>query len=327
MENVVFYAYYDDQLIYEQVIDSMVDGDEISLSFTLDPMVIQENPYMYHNITFSVLPKEGEMWDDNNYLEKDIWIYTHDEGYQILEDDYLFDCLTNENPEGNPIDAIIGPLSDENGIDVIQFSNFTLRNCLLSGWDTSLQIGSVEKFLVENNSFIGSFIESSLRVTASREGIVSNNLFSGNSFVSFNLDYSNDNVIFSNIFEGYYIAGLSLFDSDENNILNNLFRKMEDTSQEEAISINMGESNLVKENLINGGLHGIVLRETNYNRIEENIITNMDYNGIRALSDSEFNEILGNEIINTGIGIDLFKSSDNEVSNNYACNNVSNSLV
>jgi len=323
VENVVFYAYYDNQLIYEQIIESMVDGDEISLGFTLDPMIVQDNPYMYHNLNFIVEPKEGEIWQDNNYLERKIWIYTHDEGYQIWEDNYVFDCLTSENPEGQPIDAMVGRKSFDVGISANK-DNFNLRNCVLAGWETGLDTKSRE-FIIEDNSFMwNSFCD--LNVWEAGGGLVNRNYFYGShtSVCFWNNDYGSR--IEQNIFKNFSAQAVHLSESDDNTVVGNNFSSST-FSENFAAGVRLYESSgtIISGNYFDGINHGIKLLYSFENEMTDNHFRNIHTAGI-FLDESSFNSILNNYIVPPTWSMGIYisdGSSENLITENYVCGNVS----
>jgi parallel beta-helix repeat protein len=319
VEDVVFNVYYDDQLIYEQVIDSMVNGEEVTLNFVLDPAIIQENPYMYHSLRFVIATKDGEIWQDNNYLEKKVWIYTHDEGYQIWEEDYLFDCLTGENPEGQPIDAIIGNTSVMVGISSNK-DGFYLKNCVLAGWrDADVEIHS-SSFLVENNSFRGGHpYGRSLMIYSSENGLICNNTFLDNSLDSLSLSTASFVNITLNRFESFPGDGIHLSESNFNEISNNTFEGSTSNRKSVAIYIFESRDNVIRNNYINSSKYGIRQYNSDYNDISYNIIENPFYEGISLEEDSSFNEILYNTIKIPDGGILVLGGENNNISGNYVC--------
>jgi parallel beta-helix repeat protein len=79
---------------------------------------------------------------------------------------------------------------------------------------------------------------------------------------------------------------------------------------------------VISDNTIVGNRYGIWIHDLN-NTINDNIITNNNYDGILLYYDSDFNDIFNNIITNNDEGINIHSSENNTIFNNFF-NNLNN---
>jgi parallel beta-helix repeat protein len=318
MNDIGVNLYVDGYLLQGYTIPYLNDGQTYTVDFVLDPNGFYE-PLFNNKFRWEIVPKINEINIENNYLENDVWGYTHDEGYIIDEDNYVFDCYSNENPEGKPIDYIIGPNYGDWGIKAENVGSIEVKNCIFAGWAYDLYLDYVNNSLIKNNELSESS-SLGIRMTNSNHNIITQNdpiqntdnspgIFlenSNNNEISYNLvqncSYdgivlinSHYNTIYNNAMKNNYYTGLYLFDSDYNNIT----------------------ENTPNENRWNG----IELDNSDNNLINGNWgFNNSDY--LIRLWDSNNNQILNNRLLGNDIhGFYLQNSNNNEISNNIACQN------
>ncbi len=131
---------------------SLVDGEEKQVSFSWVPTVLKNV-----DIRIELVPIQEETpWytADNNIQEK-VWVYNY-ETFTITEDGSVFDCDTNENPTGEPINEIVWSHDWWEAAIKIMANNVVIRNCSFDGWWAAVYVQAEENTL-ENNIVINSF--------------------------------------------------------------------------------------------------------------------------------------------------------------------------
>ena len=112
--------------------------------------------------------------------------------------------------------------------------------------------------------------------------------------------------------------GIILVNSSSNNITGNIF---ESIGLSCAIQLWYATNNLIHRNYIDSCVEGIQIRDYSYtNIISENTVVDSEDHGIRLLY-SNGNELIENNITNSGIGISIYVSNGNTLYHNNFINN------
>lgn len=152
--------------------------------------------YIELKVNVSEIPNEPAI--DNTVVKK-IWFYNFNEGFNIFDNDTIFDCATSQNPTGQPIPVIAGPL-DYTGIYIGDSNNVTIKNCVFKGWSGGIEIYDVNNSVFENNIFMNN--GGGIWIVSSNHCQIENNIFMNNevgiNIFTFNYN-SNGNQIFNNI--------------------------------------------------------------------------------------------------------------------------------
>jgi len=112
--------------------------------------------------------------------------------------------------------------------------------------------------------------------------------------------------------------GIIMADSENNSITGNIFESIGFGC---AIKLSYAINNLVNRNFIDSCVEGIQIRQySNSNIISENTVVNIDAVAIRLLY-SDGNEVINNNITNSGTGITIYVSNNNTVYHNNFINN------
>jgi parallel beta-helix repeat protein len=318
INNVEVNLYVGRYLFQSQTIPYLNDGETYFVDFLLDPNGFYE-PYFNNKFRWEIVPKSGEINVENNYLENDVWVYTHDEGYIIDEDGYVFDCYSSNNPEGGPIDYLIGPNDGNWGIKAENVNSIEIKNCVFGGWAYDVFLDYVDNSLIKNND-LGEGSGLGIRMTNSNgNNITQNNPIQNTEFGSgIFLENSNNNEISHNLIQNITYDGVILINSDNNHIYGNAIKN----NYYDGIYLFYSDYNTITGNTPNENRwNGIELDNSNNNLINDNWgFDNGEY--LIRLWNSNSNQILNNQLLGENInGLFLKNSNNNEISSNIACQN------
>jgi len=322
INNVEVNLYVDGSLLQGEVIPSLNDGETYLVDFILDPNGFYE-PYFNNKFRWEIVPKTGEINTENNYLENDVWVYNYDNGFIISESGYVFDCYSNNNPEGHQIEAIVGPKGGE-GISSSYTNSIEIKNCLMGGWYKDIYLDHVENSLVQNNrlgdgSGLGIWLYHS-----NYNNLTQNSPIQDSNGQGIFLEYSNHNEISDNIIQYTDYDCVGLDNSDNNHILHNLIKNC----YYDGLYLFNSSANLIEGNAVHENRRkGIALTFGE----ENTLFDNNGYNNLNffiLLYGSENNHILNNW--NQGMygGLAIYSSNDygytfpsryNEISDNIMC--------
>ncbi len=284
LNDIELNLYINETLFLTEQSPVLFDGQNHMFDFNIYASDIPD-PLLNKEFRWEATSELEEQNRVNNNFEHNLWIYNYENGFYIGEDNYIFDCTTNNNPEGELIEYIIGPKEDSPGIR-IEGDNITIKNCFVGGWDQDIYISESSNSNVHNNN-LGSGSDDGIFLTNSenneiKENIISNNYLSGirieqtssnnlinsnnistkhGSGIVVNWDCNNNTLEHNSILDSY--AGI-IIHGNENQILNNLLLN----NQMLGIALSsLGNSNKVISNvgLDNGNLGGISLRGNNSN--------------------------------------------------------------
>lgn len=207
----------------------------------------------------------------------------------------------------------------ENGFSLYNIVNVTIKNANIKGFDSGVYLESSSRiFLLENNMSENRFYGVWLYYS-SNNTIVGNNLM--HSDYGIWLYYSSDNHISGNAAtDNNNGVGLYSF-SNSNEVAMNIVS----SNRMFGAYIRGSLWNIVSKNVFAHNGWGLYLRvDTNSNTISENIITANTNYGIRMESNSNHNRVSENEITeNHDCNIHLSSSSSNEITGN----NITNSIL
>ena len=320
VDDVIFNLYVDDYLLESRYIETINDGEIVTIEFILDPMDFYD-PLLDNMLKFEIVPKSQESNILNNYLEREIWIYNYewDESFVINEEGYVFDCSNSNNPTEEPIESIIGPKAGTYGILVSGADHVQIKNCHLGGWGFGdIKLEYSESSLIQNNmigqgSPVGIWLFNSnynnitqnnpIEKTSTGQGIYlegsSQNEISHNTIRNIPADgieialSSNSNVLFDNVIENNYYDGIYVYNSEMNIIKNNLVIE----NRFNGISLTeFSNMNHLIGNVGNNNEHYFIsIYNSHNNYIDENL-NQIGGNGIRLIGNSEYNTISSNII-------------------------------
>jgi len=318
VNDVVLNLYVDGYLLMSQYIDSLSDRETFIVDFVLPPKTFYE-PYFSNEFRYEIVPKPGEIWTENNYFETEVWVYTHETGFEIKEDNYVFDCASSNNLEGRPIEAIIGDGNYEySGIYLDGLSNVTIKNCNISGWSRDIYVVDSEEINVLNNK-LGKKSEVGIYFENSNQGLIQGNTIQESFYPGILLDYSDQNEISENIIKNTLYDSISVEGSNQNIIKNNTI----ENNYYGGISISYSNNNTIENNQLDKNeWNGILLGASNYNQIIGNVGNNNGAHGnpFIELWGSSFNVISNNhnQDSRSGFGL-MLNSNNNTLTNNLAC--------
>jgi len=266
LEDVVVSMYVDDMLYESFILESIQDDEEIVTEFDFDPNLVS-NPYLKKTIMFEVSSNYEEISDDNNYFEQNLWLYNYENGFEIYEDEYVFDCLSSNNPEGKPIEMIIGIHQNSAGI-TINSDNSSIVNCTIIGWYKGVELDSAQGTTIRHNHFFDNFYGISVQES-------DHNTLCDNNF----------DLIYRDFFSLAYVY---IDSSDYNYVCNNDLNK-----GRHGIKLLSSDENIITNNNIYDTIRGIKLDSSSSNEIVNNKLINTP---MRIRESSNGNSISNNEI-------------------------------
>ena len=303
--------YVNNELYETQTIPSINPGDGTNINFFWTPTELY-----YHNISFHISGLSEELYLVDNYLFEKIWIYNYD-GFVITEDNYVFDCATNQNPEGHPIEIIVGP-SVEYGFG-IRFNNLfngEIKNCVIKSFSRGVYLYNSFYTIITNNTASGN--DDAIYLKFSQDNIITNNTVNENEGPGIYLDSSFYTIITNNTANENEGPGIYLEFSSNNTIINNTVNENGDSG----IYLDSSLENIITNNTANenSGWRGAGIKL--YSSSNNNIITNNTVNGngagIRLYFSSNNNNITNNTANENHVAIWLYSSSSNIITNNTA---------
>ena len=203
----------------------------------------------------------------------------------------------------------------------IQNSNayFIIRTCTLYNGYNAVYLNNVANGTLDGNNFYANVYGINLDFSSYNE-IVGNDLYGDTSGTGISLLYSsNNNTIDGNFVENHF-QGIRLEDCDENTILGNTAYKNENYG---ILLLYGSGNNIVTGNIVKDQNYysGMVVLESNFNILSENIIEDNPEHGIWVWY-SSFNEFLGNIVRNNALnGFDIMEGFDNIISENSVTDN------
>ena len=320
---VVLNLYVDTYLLQSQNISFISDGETVTVDFELHPENFYE-PFFSNEFKYEIVSKPEEIWTENNYFDTEVWVYTHETGFVITEDNYIFDCSSSNNPEGKPIDAIIGFGGDyDSGIYMEGVSNVTIKNCNMGGWGKSNIRALLSEGINVLNNNLGKKTGYSVYLENSSNGLINGNTIQEPLFDGIFLLYSNQNEVSENIVKDSLGDGIGVYSSNQNIIEDNIIENV----YYYGIYVVRSNNNTIKNNTINKtAWRGIILDlHSDHNQIIGNIGNNISDNmsgfyQFIALYGASFNIITNNHVQNSSNGFYLgYSSNNNTLTNNLAC--------
>jgi parallel beta-helix repeat protein len=308
---------YINNIIYESFeVPSISDGEVIDFEFILDPLVI-DYPYMDKEVVFRASSPNEEYNIENNNLIRNLWLYNYDETFYVTEKDYIFDCLSTNNPEGAIIGAIVGNpnynwMGNYDGGIFIESSanNVSILNCTLGGWYKGITVlGNYPK--IKNNIIVNN--QYAISPQGSSGGEISSNMINKSS-IGIWPSSSTDYFISDNEIYGIYGKTIQISGSTNIRVENNILE-----SDNYVIDMDDGSNSneIIGNSIIGGAIHGINLVGCNDNLIENNILSYFFGSGI-SLRSSSGNKINNNYLLDTNL--QLYDNSDNNnISHNVIC--------
>lgn len=275
--------FYINGALYQTQEINLESGEMETINFILDSsdLVLTSN-----DLLFEVESLEGETigYNSDNFLESEIWAYNYGEGFTISEDNYVFDCATNQNPEGHPIEMIVGGFGNT-GIRFYSVNNGEIRNCVVAGEQSGIYLHYSSNNFLFNNTLL-------------------------DNAGGLSLYHSSNNIISDNYLINNLGVGVHLYTSSNNNTLSNNFI----FNNYWGIRLDQSSTNLVYDNIIESNSDGIFLDSAIDTNISNNVVENNDV-GIYSLS-SINNPIFNNIFLNNEFGIVLENSTETFISNN-----------
>jgi len=311
---------FNGQNIYSQNISTISPGESIIIDYNLSSSYFS-NLLEYIELIVHVSPVPEEPIIDNTIV-KDIWFYNYEHGFTISDNNSVFDCATNQNPEGEPIPVIIGKNNNsDNGIYANNKNNFTVQNCVFKGWYDGVFIENTNNCVIKDNNFENN-AKAFVVYNSQNNQFLDNKIKDSDS--SIYLNESNDNVFKNNILEDSNSSDnfIKIFDSNNNIFENNVFKNINNRNKY-FIYFNYSNSNIIKENQFTNIISGNIItlwKESNNNIIEKNNFINIDYGLYISPFNNENNYILYNYFDNMILRGIFIKSNNNIISGNSVNN-------
>jgi len=296
--NVEIKLVFNNLEIDSQIIEYLNIGESKLIFYTIDPILFS-NLLESIELTAIITPKPTEPTVDN-IVTKGIWFYNYEIGFDIFDENTIFDCSTNQNPEGKPILKVVGPL---NGcaITINGASSIKISNCVFKGWGGGVVLLNSNNSIFENNYFennLNCYVLYNSNTNLFKYNSINLKTFQNYPSIGFYVNASNYNIFNTNSIEEGYGSAITLLDSNHNVIVNNNTYNVE----------------VLRANAL------ISLGKSNYNQLKNNSLSNSDAfvrTSLRLNDNSNNNLIEDNNISNIYTGIYLYESSDNNISHNF----------
>lgn len=262
---------------------------------------------------------------------------TYDDSYSY-ENEIYQDKLTSDSFQGNPtLDILSTHYNETTAISIIGNSGFSgypgsgtvndpyrIEGLNITATNENLIYldGTTAYFTISNNwlnglssSTFGIYLEN---VT---NGIISNNTITNNFATGIFMGNSNEILIQNNIINDNLYAGIDFYRSNFNTVVNNLVSgnlgwagiSYVESSDNEILD------NIVKDNLGNG----IIMDYSKNSLIQNNVINDNSYAGIRIVRSSSNIDLITNQIFhNFEWGINVHDSQSIDIQGNIAENNL-----
>ncbi|UCE39243.1 MAG: right-handed parallel beta-helix repeat-containing protein [Thermoplasmata archaeon] len=285
------------------------------------------NCIIHNNISSN--PKGIYLWfSPNHTIENNTFDWC---GHGIYLDSSPLTAIKNNHLHRIGIIGIIIMVSNEtiiegnnisqSGVDGIRIDGsnrcIIAGNTIFSNSDYGIYIIWCNETYVFNNN-ISSNEESGICIEyLSMRNTICNNNITNNKYGLYLFQFSDSNIITDNILSSNIYDGILLVWSSSNKITGN------DISDNlRGINVSSSDGNIISGNNISNSTHGIRLSSAINNAIMGNNITLNNLDGIRLLSSSDWNGIIGNTVILSGnYGFYLNDSTNNSIYHNNIINN------
>jgi nitrous oxidase accessory protein len=219
------------------------------------------------------------------------------------------------------------------GVHLLHVKNCQVTNCIFQ-CGIGVWLYGANNNIVKNNQISGADISlpsnAGIKLQQSTNNTINENTINGYIYgygVFFDSSSNND-LIRNQIYNNYYEVLIK--DSNKNNIKENnistsisIFMNPSDQSMLESYGIRLQGSS---DNTIIGNSvkcpKGIrILLSSSNNTVENNFISDCRYNGLEFVENANYNRVTANTIMNNGVGVNFWNSSNNLVYNNNFINN------
>jgi nitrous oxidase accessory protein len=314
-----------------------VDAQSITIVVPDDYATIQEavDNASYNNV---ILVKNGE-YSGSVVINKSVTLVGEDIEKSIILGDWslngtvvlvLHDEVFVENLT---MKAVYNSGTSGRGVHLLDVNNCQVSNCVFQ-CGIGVWLYESNNNVVKNNKISGAGISlptnAGVKLQHSTNNTIDKNTINGYVYgYGIFLDISSENDLIENqISNNYYEVFIK--ESNRNSINENviststsIFINPSDQSMLESYGIRLQDSS---DNTIIGNSvkcpKGIrILLSSQNNSIENNFISDCRYNGIEFVEDANYNQVKANTIINNGVGINFWNSSNNIVYSNNFINN------
>jgi nitrous oxidase accessory protein len=314
-----------------------VDAQSSTIVVPDDYATIQEaiDNASYNNV---ILVKNGE-YSGSVVINKSITLVGEDNEKSIILGDWslngtvvlvLHDEVFVENLT---MKAVYNSGTSGRGVHLLDVKNCQISNCVFQ-CGIGVWLYEANNNIVKNNKISGVGISlptnAGVKLQHSTNNTIIENMINGYVYgYGIFLDISSENDLIENQISNNYYEVL-IKESNRNSINENIistsisiFINPSDQSMLESYGIRLQDSS---DNTIIGNSvkcpKGIrILLSSENNSIENNFISDCRYNGIEFVEDGNYNQVKANTIINNGVGVNFWNSTNNIVYNNNFINN------